>query len=91
MPNDDFEANNNECYLNYVSVASQLKPNDNIKLCGNRRRIKFITTYNNVLISLITNRLKDASNGFLLTYKIIMSPSDRKTIIKYSKYNLKII
>jgi hypothetical protein len=64
--------------MNYVTIASQLKPYDNVKLCGFRRRVKFITTYNNVLIKMDINALKDSGSGFSLTYKVIMSPSDCK-------------
>jgi hypothetical protein len=76
LPNEDSANSGSDCNLNYVSIASQLKPYDNVKLCGFRRRVKFITTYNNVLIKMDINALKDSSSGFSLTFKVIMSPSD---------------
>ena len=73
--------------MNFVTIASQLKPYDNVKLCGYRRRVKFITTYNNVLINLDVGMIKEISAGFSLTYKVIMTPSDckwiKKNIIKF--------
>ena len=72
-------SSSSECNMNYVTIASQLNPYDNVKLCGFRRRVKFITTYNNVLIKMDINALKDSGSGFSLTYKVIMSPSDCKS------------
>jgi hypothetical protein len=78
--------NNMECLTNYLTVASQLKPNDNIKLCGLRRRVKFITTYNNVLINLVANKFKKSTSiGFSLTYKMISNPNECKSTFSIDK------
>lgn len=59
------------CEQNYVSIASYNRPNQNIKICGQRRSIKFITTYNLVLINFISTTNIDIEIGFRLTYKIL--------------------
>lgn len=77
LPNEGLaDRNTNDCPVNFITISSVLKPLDRVKLCGYRRRVKFITTYNNVLLNLNLNVIKELSSGFSLSYKIIMSPSD---------------
>lgn len=64
------------CSLNYISIASASKPKEDYRLCGQRRGVKLITTYNNVLVRFVTKHLKDISAGFSLIYRIIKDPSE---------------
>jgi hypothetical protein len=66
------------CFSSYVSIASQNKPSDDYKICGSKRGVKLVTTYNNVLVNFVTNSLKDFAAGFNLMYRIIADPSERK-------------
>ena len=66
-----------KCYNNYISVSSQNRPEEYYRLCGNRKGVKLITTYNNVLINFVTNSIRDFVAGFSLVYKIISDPSAR--------------
>ncbi|CAF1063533.1 unnamed protein product [Brachionus calyciflorus] len=63
------------CSSNFISVASEQKPEEDYRLCQQRRGIKLITTYNNVLIKFVTKSLKDITAGFSIIYKIIKDPS----------------
>jgi hypothetical protein len=63
------------CYGNYISIASYNKPEEYYKLCGQKRNVKFITTYNNVLINFVSKSIKDVSSGFSAVFKMISDPS----------------
>ena len=64
------------CFSSYVSIASDNKPSEDYKLCGSRRGVKLVTTYNNVLINYVTNSLNDFPSSFSLMYRIIADPSE---------------
>ena len=68
----------NDCSSNYISIASEKKPNEYYRLCGNRQGVKLITTYNNVLINFVTKSvLTDYIGAFSLVFRIITDPSAR--------------
>lgn len=64
------------CSSNFISIASENNPLDNYKLCQQRRGVKLITTYSNVLIKFVTDALKDINSGFSIIFRIIKDPSD---------------
>lgn len=69
------------CNTNYVSIASLNKPSENYKLCGVRRGVKLITTYNSVLINFVNN-IRDMNAGFSLVFKVISDPSACKELVR---------
>lgn len=61
------------CTSSYVSIASLYRPNEDYRLCGQRRGVKLITTYNVVLIKFVTTNLKNnPAFGFSLIFRLIM-------------------
>lgn len=75
IPSDQ-NGDSSDCSSNYVSIASEKKPFDIYKLCGNRKGVKLITTYNNVLINFVMNKnIADLIGSFSLIYRIITDPS----------------
>lgn len=63
------------CSSNYVSIASLYRPNEDYRLCGQRRGIKLVTTYNVVLINFITTGLSDPATGFSMIFRVIQQNS----------------
>lgn len=66
------------CSSNFLSISPENNPLDSYKLCQQRRGVKLITTYSNVLINFVTNALTDINSGFSIIFRIIKDPSDRK-------------
>ena len=64
------------CFSDYISISSHNKPNEDYKLCGSKRGVKLVTTYNNVLINYVTTSVKDFSASFSLMYRMIADPSE---------------
>ncbi len=70
------EEESTECSFNYISISSEKKPNDVYRLCGNRKGVKLITTYNNVVINFVAKRgLANFIGTFSLIFRIITDPS----------------
>lgn len=63
------------CTSSYVSIASFYRPNEDYRLCGQRRGVKLVTTYNTVLIKFITTGLSDPAAGFSLIFRLIAQAS----------------
>lgn len=59
------------CSSSYISISSLHRPNEDYRLCGQRRGIKLVTTYNIVLIKFITTGLNDPSAGFSMIFRVI--------------------
>ena len=76
----EIPSDSSDCSFNYLSIASEKKQNEYYKLCGSKKGVKLITTYNNVLI--IKSSTSTFSGGFSLIYKIITDPSSCKFILK---------
>lgn len=63
------------CSSNYISIASLFRPNEDYRLCGQRRGVKLITTYNIVLINFVTASLSDLTAGFSMIFRVISDPT----------------
>ena len=70
------------CSSSYVSISSEKKPNEVYRLCGNRKGVKLITTYNNVMINFVAKiGLADYIGTFSLIFRIITDPSACKYLV----------
>lgn len=66
------------CSSSYVSIASLYRPNEDYRLCGQRRGVKLITTYNTVLINFVTTGLNDPTSGFSMIFRVIQQQTSNQ-------------
>lgn len=66
------------CTTSYISIASLYRPNEDYRLCGQRRGIKLVTTYNVVLINFVTTGLSDPTAGFSMIFRVIQQQQQQQ-------------